>query len=118
MKKQMTIQRAREILGSVFYPSYTFNATVDGRGEMYLQGEYLEPDIYTGKLEVQNTRRWFISPEMTKSELVQTAFKLIMTSMEHRVREHFQYNGRLVFGPHFNVDNLWEIANQIELRQP
>jgi hypothetical protein len=112
MKTQMTISRAKEILDSVVYPKYTFHAVIDGRGEMYLQGSYLEADIYTGKVEKQLTRRWFISPEMSKSELVQTAFKMIMTSMEHRVREHFLYNNRLVFGPHFNIDKLWEIANE------
>jgi len=59
---------------------------------------------------LQRTRRWFISPEMRKSELVQTAFKCIMTSAEHRVREHFRYKGELVYGPHFDVEKLVELC--------
>lgn len=106
----MKISEAVVILGELEYPEYTFLALVDGRGEMYLQGEYMEADIYTGVEEKQLTRRWFISPQMSKSELVQTAFKMIMTSMEHRVREHFKYRDQLIFGPHFNVDDLWELA--------
>jgi len=108
----MNIDEAREILTQVTYPQYTFNATVDGRGEMYLQAHYLEQDTYTGNVEKQFTRRWFISPEMSKSEFVQTAFKCIMTSMEHRAREHFKYRDALVFGPHFNIDRLWELASK------
>jgi hypothetical protein len=112
----MDIEHAKQLLISVNYPDYTFIAETDGRGEMYLRASYLEPDILTpnGPAVTQLTRRWFIHPNMTKSELIQTAFKCIMTSMEHRVREHFLYNGRRVFGPHFNIDELWIVAGYAE----
>lgn len=106
----MTLEKANSIINYISYPEYNFIATMDGRGEMYLQGEYSEKDINSGIMCRQYTRRWFISPYMTKSELVQTALKLILTSMEHRAREHFKYRDRLVFGPHFNVDDLWDIV--------
>ncbi len=107
----MDIELARKIIAEdIKYPAYTFHATIDGRGEMYLQASYIEPDIFTGNVEIQRTRRWFISPEMSVSEFVQTAFKCIMTSMEHRVREHFKYRDALVFGPHFNINDLWRLA--------
>jgi len=114
----MDIEKARDYLEDCKYPAYTFHAIVDGRGEMYLQAAYMEPDIDKPEgspPEIQLTRRWFISPEMSKSELVQTAFKCIMTSMEHRVREHFKYRGELIFGPHFDVDGLYQLASQRQL---
>jgi hypothetical protein len=111
----MNLKKANQLLELVTYPEYVITATEDGRGEMYLQASYMEADIYTEKPALQQTRRWFISPHMTKSELVQTAFKCIMTSMEHRVREHFKYRDALVFGPHFNVDDLCKVAKKRKL---
>jgi hypothetical protein len=109
----MDVQLVRAVLACIEYPEYKLAVTVDGRGEMFLQGSYDEPDIEApdaGPVR-QLTRRWFISPHMTRSEIVQTAFKCVMTSMEHRVREHFKYRGQLVFGPHFNVDDLYALAS-------
>jgi hypothetical protein len=92
------------------YPGYEFIVKRDGRGEMFLQGGYMEPDTVTGVPEWQLTRRWFISPTMGKSEIVQTVFKCVMTSMEHRAREWFTYKHEPVFCPHFDVDALHELC--------
>jgi hypothetical protein len=46
----------------------------------------------------------------TRSEIVQTCIKLVMTSMEHRAREGFTYRGKRVFGPHFDVDAIWQLC--------
>lgn len=79
-------------------------------GSVYLQGEYLEADTVTGKMETQYTRRWVLSPAMSKSEIVSTAFKCVLTSMEHRVREWFLYKGRAIYQPHYDVDALHAIC--------
>ena len=94
------------------FPGYDFLVTRDGRGEMYLQGQYVEPDTKTGKRMLQKTRRWFLSPEMTRSEIVQTVFKCVITSREHSAREWFSYQGQPVFGPHFDVDSLAELCRK------
>ena len=52
------------------------------------------------------SRKWFLSPYMTRSEVVQTAFKAVMTAMEHEVREQFMYRGQTIFDPHYDVDKL------------
>ncbi len=94
------------ILDSIIFLNYQFKITTSPRGETYLQATYIDEDIYTGKAEVQTTRRWLLSPHMTDSEVIQTAFKLCMTSMEHRTREAFTYKGARIFGPHFDVEDL------------
>lgn len=99
------VVRASELLRSVAFLAYEFHVS-DSRGSVYLRAEYDEPDIYTGVVERQHTRKWLLSPLMTDSEIVQTAFKLCMTSMEHRCREGFQYKGARIFGPHFDVNDL------------
>lgn len=106
----MTIEEIRVVINACSYLDYGFMVIEDARGAVYLQGEYIEPDVVTNKLETQKTRRWFLNYEMTKSELVQTVFKLVMTSMEHRVREWFHYKGKAVFGPHFDIDALYGLC--------
>jgi len=106
----MNAEQMQDVVALCKFGEYKFEVFVDGRGEIYLQAHYLEKDTVTGKPELQSTRRWFLSPQMTHSEIVQTVFKCAMTSMEHRTREWFRYKDRAVFGPHFNVEALWSIC--------
>ena len=105
----MTIDEMREVIKQVEYSDYTFEI-FENNGVPYLQGRYVEPDIVTGDLTDQHTRKWQLSEHMVKSEIVQTALKCALTSAEHRVREHFKYRGQRIFGPHFDVDALYELA--------
>lgn len=106
----MDIQEMKSVIGEVKFENYTFDITGSDTGAIYLQAAYMEPDIVTGVPELQRTRKWLLSEHMTKSEIVQTAFKCCMTSMEHRTRESFTYRGKRIFGPHFHVDALWQIC--------
>ena len=110
----MTIEEMRDIIAQVKFEDYTFVVT-EGHGGIYLQAHYPEGDIVTKLPSSQYSRKWLLSPLMTKSELVQTAFKLCITSMEHRTREHFLYKGKRVFGPHFDVEALWQICQDKRL---
>jgi len=111
----MNVQEIRAIVGLCTFPEYKFEVLVDHRGAMYLQANYVEPDTYTQAPERQFTRRWFLSPAMCKGEIVQTVFKCVLTSMEHRTREWFKYQARPIFGPHFDVDALWMICDESHL---
>jgi len=104
------IEDITAVIDQCFHPDYIFYVKVDGRGEMYLQGEYEEKDTVTLGIEKQFTRRWLLSPEMNESEIVQTVFKLVMTSMEHRAREWFKYQNQPVFCPHFDVEWLVKLC--------
>ena len=57
-------------------------------------------------------RKWRLSPHMTDSEIVGTALKAVLTAEEHEARENFLYRGRPIFGPHLDVDQLWELAGR------
>jgi hypothetical protein len=76
---------------------------------MYLQVMFLA-DRGDGIIENQTGRKWFLSEHMTRSEVVQTAFKAVMTALEHEAREHFKYRGSAIFGPHFDVDVLVDVV--------
>lgn len=109
----MTIEEMWKVIENIKCEDYTFIISENGQ---YLQAAYYDRDIVTGRNEIQRTRKWRLSPHMVKSELVQTALKCVLTSHEHRVREHFLYRGRRIYGPHFDVDALWEIAHKLDYR--
>lgn len=112
----MTPDEMRDVLALVNYPGYQFEIlerSQDGHPgpcALFLRAFYTESDIVTKEPTTQYTRPWQLSRDMVKSELVQTALKCALTSAEHRVREHFLYRGQRIFGPHFDVDALYEIA--------
>lgn len=108
----MTLARLHEALSWCSYPGYSLTIQQDSRGTIYLQGRYMERDVETGKETMQQTRRWLVSPESTASEVVQTALKCVLTSAEHRVREHFLYKSRAIFGPHYDVDALLKVVDE------
>src|SRR3954463_13200329 len=104
------------VLAEVACAEYHFK--IENKGEShYLVAEYHEADVYSGEPGIKRTRKWLLSEHMTRSELGQTALKCVVTSHEHRVRESFLYRGRRVFGPHCDVESLWEIAEQTDVRK-
>lgn len=54
-------------------------------------------------------RKWLLSPHMTDSEVVSTAFAACLAAEEHECREHFTYRGQRVFGPHNDVTRVGEL---------
>jgi len=104
------IQWIREQLSEVRYLDYNFGLYDDGVGTAYLQANFPEADIVTGRIEQQFTRKWRLSEHMTKSEIIQTAFKCCLTSEEHRCREHFRYKGSAVYSPNYDVDELEKLC--------
>lgn len=105
----MDLPEIRALVALVSFENYRFVVS-EGHGGMYLQAVFDEVCIASGKKTTQYTRKWLLSPNMTRSEIVQTCFKLVMTSVEHRAREGFKYKGKRIFGPHFNVEELWKLC--------
>lgn len=108
---------AQKILDEVVFSDWTFHLGLDG-DRPWLQVRFNSVDSVTGEPERQHGRKWMLSAFMTKSELVQTAFKAVITATEHEVRETFMYKGRRIFGPHFDVDALWEVSRRVDIRAP
>ena len=88
-------------------------------GELWLQMNYTEADISWPKArKTQTTRKWLISRHSTRSEVVQTALKCLLTSLEHQGREHFHYKGKRVFGPHIDIEAIWRACESLDERPP
>lgn len=109
-------------LKDVRYKDWDMNVHADGE-RAYLQVGFWEydstqPANTQAAKSYQKGRKWLLSPYMTKSEVIQTAFKAVLTAEEHETREKFAYRGKNIFGPHFNVDALVDIcgAEQHDVR--
>lgn len=108
MKSQQDFET---ILESVQFDNWDFTVGKD-ETRLFLQIRCQEGTCnVTGKPLEWASRKWPLSPYMTQSEVIQTAFKAVMTAMEHEVREKFLYKDRSIFGPHFHVDKLWELCD-------
>lgn len=102
------------------------NWRLDVRCEGYESRSYLQVVDLTAFCNVTDEpapwsgRKWFLSPHMTASEIVQTALKAVLTAMEHEIRENFKYRGVTVFDPHLDVDALVEFrkTHQLSVRTP
>lgn len=70
-----------------------------------LQMEYMEPDVEhpeNGPVR-QATRKYYLSPYMTESEIVEACWLMVVRSQQHVASEHFTYEGRRVYSQHFDV---------------
>lgn len=105
----MNLAEMQEAISQITYKDWRIRLYLDG-DRPYLQVSFLEEDMTTKVIEEQKGRKWFLSPHMTKSEVVSTALKAVLTAEEHETREKFRFQGKAIFGPHFDVDQLVKFA--------
>jgi hypothetical protein len=104
--------KIRAIVKDVRYPGWNF-LLHDG-DRFHVQGRFLAEDIATGQIREHYTRKWYISAEATKNEIVQTCLKCVLTALEHEARERFTYKGEAIYGPHFDPDQLAALCKKPE----
>lgn len=104
-------ERLWQVVSECKFGDWELVVRVDGT-RSYLQ--VLAPEgtcNVTGLKMAWSGRKWFLSPHMTRSEVVQTALKAVLTAVEHEARERFTYRGRAIFGPHLDVDELVDLCD-------
>lgn len=62
-------------------------------------------------VEYRSGRKWRLSPHMTESEIVGTAFAAYKAWLEHEMMESFTYCGVAVFNPHISIQARVEMAS-------
>lgn len=107
------------VLEKVQYKDWTIHiGAVKDTNNFYLQVRFnafmLGP---IGSYVMQYGRKWLLSPWMTDTEVVVTAFKACLTAEEHECKERFRYNKQPVFSPHLDVDDLADalLCAEVEL---
>ena len=108
----MTQNEIRFLLDQIEYKDWHFRLGVKGP-VLYLQVVFQAPDNDDpGRLEQQKGRKWMLSEHMTRSEIVLTALKAVLTAEEHEAREKFLYKGKAVFNPHFDIEKYVALAGE------
>lgn len=117
----MTKAILRFILDRVEFHDWVFFAGEMGDG-FYLQVRFFEADNEVpqgmGRLIAQHGRKWYISPHSTEGEVIQTALSAVFWAMEHEVREQFKVDGKAIFGPHLDINQLLRVADKTVERAP
>lgn len=106
----MDLDRFREVLKRVAFPGFGFVVHSE-ESRAFLQIECIGKCNHTGEPLNWKSRKWILSIHMTDGEIVQTAFKAVLTAMEHEVREQFTYRGVSIFDPHYDLEKLVELRN-------
>lgn len=124
-----TLEDFQNILGKVSYRfSEDWKIEVHGvertpygkasHAAFYLQVVFFGKDARSGGSRVeQRCRKWQLSPYMTDTEVVVTAFKAVLAAEEHECREKFKYKDQPIFSPHLDVNCLarWVDTMYLEL---
>jgi hypothetical protein len=114
------LKRLMSIAGDVSLPKiFMINIGHDSEnkpGRFFFQIQCEREDVITGEWGTGYGGKAYLSEHMTDSELVQVIFGLYKSYVEHEARETFHYKGRRVFGPHVDVNALWEVARRVDVR--
>lgn len=103
--------RVRDILCNVRYPGMDFHVMTEG-GRCYLRVHNPQGVCTVTSEDLPwNGRWWRLSPHMTPSEIVSTAFKAVITALEHEARESFLYRGVPVYDAHLDVEQLADLRS-------
>jgi hypothetical protein len=110
-----------EIVSRLSFMDRKFRLLDKGEGWL-LQMQYMEPDVDKPGSEpvLQSTRKWYVSPFMTESEVVETAWACVTRSQMHVASEHFTYKGRKVYSQHFDVQARIDMCDKYDFdgREP
>lgn len=119
-QEKKTREQIQAIIDQIHFMDRTFRLLEKGDGWL-LQMQYMEPDVEKPGSEplLQGTRKWYISPYMTESEIVETAWACVCRSQIHVASEHFTYFGRRVYSQHFDVHGRLRLCidDQFDVRK-
>jgi hypothetical protein len=111
----MNVDDIRDLVELIDYKDWRFHVGED-RGHVWLQVRFSAADTVAGTIQTHHGRKWLLSRHMTKSEVVLTAFKAVLTAEEHEVRESFRYMEKAIFNPHIDVDVLVDNCDRVDAR--
>lgn len=116
---KLRLSDVQSIIDNIKFRDRTFRVLEKGDGFL-LQMRYYEADVEKpGSFpSLQSTRKYYISPYMTTSEVVETAWLCVQRSQLHVASEHFEYKGRRIYSQHFNVEGRIDLcdAKQLDVR--
>jgi hypothetical protein len=112
-QEKLSLEQIQSIVDKVSFMDRTFRVLEKGDGFL-LQMEYMEADVTKPGSEPvkQGTRKWYVSPFMTESEIVETCWACVCRSQLHVASEYFSYQGRRVYSQHFDINGRIELCDE------
>lgn len=86
-------------------------------GRPFIQIIYNAVCSKTGNIENWNGRKWYLSGYMTDDEIIKTIYAAFKSSIEHEIMEGFKVDGKILFNPHVNFEELLKISDR-EITRP
>lgn len=102
----MDFDEFQDTVDRVSYPDREFRCSYLGVWGFGVNVVYSEPDVLTGKVELQKGRLWYLPMNTSPDQVFQTCLKAVLTSHEHQVREHFTVDDYPIYGPHLSAETL------------
>lgn len=103
-----TLESFQTILDDITVGNYELHLRRDpGDGRFFIQIQFDDVDHETGEPGYRAyCRKWYLSPHMTTSEVVRTAWKAYEAAVIHEAQETFKYKKAPIYNPHIDVDCL------------
>ena len=118
--KEQELFRVKEIASKIQYKDWTLRVERDNsaeNGRVFLQWIYDDNCVIKGDYREWHCRKWYLSPYMLESEIVNTAFAAALAAEEHDAREKFKYKDVRLFNPHISLEALMEVAHRETTRE-
>lgn len=115
MRRLKLLDRATAVCDRLSFPGYQFQVGTSSR-KIWLRVHCPKGTCnVTGKPMPWNGRKWLLSPHMTETEIVLTAFKAVLTAYEHEARELFKVDGFAVLDSHYSINEMVAFARNASL---
>lgn len=114
----MNLQEINEIttrLGtSLFGKIFLIRVEEDNKfgGRIFIQITYHDYCRLTNEYKEWHGRKWYLSEHMTTDEVIKTCFVAFKAVIEHEVMEAFTVDGKVLFNPHVNYEELLAISDK------
>lgn len=92
---------------------------IKGEGEeprVYVQLGYWSKCCKTGEEEYWKSRKWYLSEHMTDDEIIKTCYAMFELAVKHELLECFKVDGKSLFNPHLDFEELLLINHKEKTR--
>ncbi len=87
------------------------------RARVFIQIEYSSKCSKTNEIDSWKGRKYYLSEFMTDDEIVKTTYAAFCAAVQHEVMEGFKIDGKILFNPHVNFEELLKISDKEIKRQ-
>lgn len=79
-------------------------------GRVFIQVTYIAPCSKTRYLKKWKGRKWYLSQHMSDDEIIKTFYLAFEIAVRHEILEGFKIDGKSIFNPHLNFEELLTIC--------